>query len=942
MQDLLDRLRTALSDRFDVVEEVGRGGMAIVFRARDLRHDRDVAIKVLEPELSATIGRDRFNREIEIAASLQHPHILPLYDSGEAGGCLYYVMPFAPGQTLRDLLVAEGPLPVEQAVRIACEVADALAYSHSHNVVHRDIKPANILLASGHAVVSDFGVARAVHAAGGAELTATGMALGTPAYMSPEQATGDQVLDGRSDIYSLACVLYEMLAGDPPFMASTPQALIARQIMEPPPSLEVVRPGLPPHLMPALQKALMKVPADRFGSAEEFKAALDGTSVVRPGRQKAKSRLSPRWWLAGFFGLVAIAAAYWFVFRPVPGPLNPNRVVVFPLTESGFRETGAGVDVAIAIENALVYARPLELASGMDWLEPGLEDGRGVRGSVARRITRELGARYMIGGAVARQSDSVTVRLDLYDLEQGTELRERASGLASDVGRVGITAVVNLLPSILDPERSAMANLGPLLDRSPESIALWIQGEREYRGSHFRSALDLYDRALDADSLLSFAAVKGALAASWEQDQESVLRLLESGIAHDSLLPRPYAYFARGVDAYRRGLPTEALDWLHQARAEDPFWSEPWAIEGEVYYHLLPAAAPLDSLAEAFFNEAIRRDSSYTEPLFHLTELAARRGDERRARFLYERLQESGAERRYGGQLDLMISCLDEGPSRTDWVPVEGYFEPAFYAGAVFATGAYNPPCARGALEAVLETAADDPGFSAASVYLLQSLGVAEGRPDRALALLDSVHTAGLRAAEISYFLDALAGIDVGKRDDDADAGLRGVYGDEYERMERVELLGMLGTWNAYFGSPGRALALATRLRELGESDPVASTLAVSIEGHRSLAAGDTLAAISSFESLVPPLDSGVLPYSYGAITPLARLKLAELHLARGEFEQAYLAATVFDHPEPIHFIPFVRRSLEIRLQAARELDRSDLEDKIRGRLRGLGVSSSD
>ncbi len=342
------------------------------------------------------------------------------------------------------------------------------------------------------------------------------------------------------------------------------------------------------------------------------------------------------------------------------------------------------------------------------------------------------------------------------------------------------------------------------------------------------------------------------------------------------------------------------------------------------------------------FDEAIRRDSSYTEPLFHLTELAARRGDARRARFLYERLQESGAERRYGAQLDLMISCLDEGPSRTDWIPVEGYFEPAFYAGAMFATGAYNPPCARGALEAVLETAADDPGFSAASVYLLQGLGVAEGRPDRALALLDSVHAAGLRAAEISYFLDALAGIDVGERDDEADAVLRGVYGDEYERGERVELLGMLGTWNAYFGSPARALALATRLRELGESDPVAATLAVSIEGHRSLAAGDTLAAIAGFESLVPPLDSSVLPYSYGAITPLARLKLAELYLARGEFEQAYLAATVFDHPEPIHFIPFVRRSLEIRLQAARELDRSDLEDKIQGRLRGLGDGISD
>lgn len=938
MQDLLSRLRDALSDRFDVVEEIGRGGMAIVFRARDLRHPRDVAIKVLEPELSASIGRERFDREIAIAASLQHPHILPLYESGEADGCLYYVMPYAPGQTLRDLLVAKGPLPVEQAVQITCEVADALAYSHDHDIVHRDIKPANILLASGHAVVSDFGVARALHAAGGPDLTATGMALGTPAYMSPEQAAGDQDLDGRSDIYSLACVLYEMLAGDPPFMASTPQALIARQIMESPPSLEVVRPGLPPHLIPALLKALKKVPADRFGSADKFKAALQGAVRVRPERLKS----GRKWWILGALGMVAFAALYWFVLRPEPGTLNPDRVVVFPLAESGFRDTGAGVDVAIAIENALVYARPLELASGLDWLGPEVEQGRGVSASSARRIARDLGARFMIDGAVARRSDSVTVRLDLYDLELGLAVREREEGLVSDLGRVGIAAVVKLLPSILDPERSAIADLGPLLDRSPESIALWIQGEREYRSSHFLRALELYDRSLEADSLLAFAAVKGALAASWEQDPESVLRLLDAGLAHDSLLPEPYAYFARGVAAYRRGLPTEALEWLQQARAEDPFWSEPWAIEGEVYFHLLPSAVPLDSLAESFFHEAIRRDSSYTEPLFHLTELAARRGDEAQARFLYDRLQKSGAEPRYDVQLDLMLSCLDDGPSRTDWVPVEGYFEPAFYAGAMFASGAYNPRCARGALEAVLETAADDPGFSAATVFLLQGLGVAEGRPDLSLALLDSAHAAGLRAAEIAYFLDALAGIDVGDRDHVADEGLRAALGDEYERLPRVELLGLLGTWNLYRGSSLRARALADRLAELGDSDPVARIFGQSLQGHLSLANGDTTSAIAVFESLVPPLDSGVLPWTYGSITPLARLKLAELYLARGEFERAYLAATVFDHPEPIHFIPFVRRSLEVRLEAARELDRPDLEERIIGRLDTLAGSESD
>ncbi len=224
MPDLLDRLKTALADRYAIEQEIGAGGMATVYLAEDLKLHRKVAVKVLRPELAAALGPERFLREIEIAAKLHHPHILALHDSGEVDGFLYYVMPYVDGESLRDRLNREKQLPVEDALQIAREVADALGSAHRHDVIHRDIKPENILLEEGHAVVADFGIARAIHAAGGEQLTETGLAVGTPAYMSPEQAMGSKELDGRSDLYSLGCVLYEMLAGQPPFTGAPSRA----------------------------------------------------------------------------------------------------------------------------------------------------------------------------------------------------------------------------------------------------------------------------------------------------------------------------------------------------------------------------------------------------------------------------------------------------------------------------------------------------------------------------------------------------------------------------------------------------------------------------------------------------------------------------------------------------------------------------------------------
>src|SRR4249919_1558239 len=274
--DAIARLTASLSDRYRLERELGQGGMATVYLAEDLKHGRKVAIKVLHPELSAVIGGERFLSEIKTTASLQHPHILGLIDSGEADGLLYYVMPFIEGETLRARLTREKQLPVDDTIRLTKEVASALEFAHKRGIVHRDIKPENILLQDGQALVADFGIALAVQQAGGSRMTQTGMSLGTPAYMSPEQAMGERELGARSDVYALGAMTYEMLTGEPPFTGLNSQATVAKVLTESPRPMRPARPSVPPAVEHAVLTALQKLPADRYGSAKDFADALDG------------------------------------------------------------------------------------------------------------------------------------------------------------------------------------------------------------------------------------------------------------------------------------------------------------------------------------------------------------------------------------------------------------------------------------------------------------------------------------------------------------------------------------------------------------------------------------------------------------------------------------------------------------------------------------------
>ena len=419
----IDLLNRALAGRYRVSGEIGRGGTATVYRAHDLKHDRDVALKVLEPHLAAELGTERFLREIRFTAQLDHPHILPLLDSGEADGLLYYVMPLVEGESIRARLQREKQLPLHDALRIAREVADALHHAHRHGVVHRDIKPENILLTGGiggrgesrgsHARVADFGIARAL-TAGGDGLTATGLAIGTPAYMSPEQASGAQDVDARTDIYSLGCVLYEMLAGSAPYTGATPQAILSRKLAETAPSLRIVRDTVPPAVEAAVAKALAKVPADRFDSALQFAEALDGPPVSTT--------------------IPAARRPMWHVGLPVLGAMAVALLLLSDVGGMRTRLTSSAPSPAIAS----IAVLPLDNLSGdpqQNYLAAGIHEAliidlgklRGLRRVSARAsvqryhgtdkaprtIGAELGVDALITGSVIRSGDRVRVTANL-------------------------------------------------------------------------------------------------------------------------------------------------------------------------------------------------------------------------------------------------------------------------------------------------------------------------------------------------------------------------------------------------------------------------------------------------------------------------------------------------------------------------------------------------
>jgi serine/threonine-protein kinase len=435
--------------------------MAVVFLARDLRHDRKVALKILRPELAPSLGAERFLREIQVTARLSHPHILPLYDSGEADGLLFYVMPYVEGESLADLMEREGQLSLDQAVRIATEVAEALGHAHSYGIIHRDIKPQNIMLSGGHAVVADFGIARAVEQAGGEQLTETGMAVGTPAYMSPEQVVAAAHVDGRTDIYSLGCVLYEMVVGQPPFTGPTPQAVMARHSLDNVPAPHIMRHGLPTELESVIYCALEKSPADRFHTAGEFADALRAVATGQTPHltnsmvQRARAAHTRGWrrigvGIAAGIGLTVLIAAGIVGVRALgsrgsggaPMADADGRAIAVLYLEDRSRD-GSLAAVADGLTEGLIAE--LARVPGLDVVSrDGVEGFRGS--SVARdSVARALAVGTLVDGSVEPAGDRLRVALRLTDGATGVDFARASFALpAADPRAVQDSAVAEV------------------------------------------------------------------------------------------------------------------------------------------------------------------------------------------------------------------------------------------------------------------------------------------------------------------------------------------------------------------------------------------------------------------------------------------------------------------------------------------------------------------
>jgi len=564
--DIVDRLRAGLAERYRIERQLGSGGMATVYLAQDLKHQRLVAVKVLRPELTAALGPERFLREIDVAAHLQHPHILPLFDSGQLGdgsGVFYFVMPYVEGESLRARIIREKQLPIEDAIRLAVEIADALSEAHTHGVIHRDIKPENVLLAGQHAVVADFGIARAVSAAGGERLTETGMALGTPHYMSPEQAMAGEV-DGRADIYSLGCVLYEMLTGAPPFTGSTAQAVMARHSLETVPSVRIVRSAVPEALERVVLRALAKVPADRYASAREFADALSraGTSseaVLPPARRRGFPTAF------ALLGAAAVAASMcWGIVStrhsrvgsaPTAGEQVQRRVAILSFANLSPDTSDAYLARSISEEIAtrLGDFPELRVASGSS--VERLEQAETT--DVVDRA-RALGFSYLVEGSVRRASERVRVSVRLVDAADGVRRWNRSyDRAATDLLALQDTIAVEVARSVVGHlmPSSTLARSRP--EPSPAAHDQLLRGnyylaQRTPRG--LARAVETYAEAARLDSTYALAFAKLA---------HAHLLYLDWGWTYDELTPE--GLFARGWEAAERAVrldPRLADGWL--------------------------------------------------------------------------------------------------------------------------------------------------------------------------------------------------------------------------------------------------------------------------------------------------------------------------------------------------------------------------------------------
>jgi serine/threonine-protein kinase len=676
--------------------------MATVYKATDLKHHRDVAIKVLRTELAASIGAGRFLREIELSAQLQHPHIIPLFDSGDAQGLLYYVMPFVEGESLRARLNREGKLPFEQAVTLIREVASALTYAHERGIVHRDIKPENIMLSGGHAVVADFGIARALTAAqagpsGG--LTEVGFAIGTAAYMSPEQATASEV-DARTDQYSLACVFYEMVTGAPPFRGATAPAVLAQSLSGLRPKLSKVERATPPEADAIVARALAADPSKRFDSVGAFSAALQHAAGGGVGAVAERRRL--RRIAVGAPLAVALLAGLWVVFGPRrTGPVmaGAESIAVMPFSTSGqgVELMGEGmVDLLSTNLNAVGGIHAVEPRTVMGRLKKqGL--GAGLDLDAALGVARAVKAQAVVLGSIVATGPRVRASADLYGPDKKSLAHAQVDGASDSVLALIDELSLSLVREIWrSKEPVPSLRLGALTTTSLAAMREYLVGEQRYRRSEWDSASAAFNRAIEQDSTFALAHFRLAQAIGWSAS----LGAAQGQAAIDAAFR-----FAGRLPPRERRLVTAYQLFFHQrlaatdsARAyvaKYPDDVDGWFLLGETQYHSRQLVGYDPGALRAPFDSVLARDSTLTPAAIHPIEVAMQMRDkagyERYQRVLETsgNAQENRAYRgagemvfgagvidtttaaamvRYGGTLGAVLGGLYSGEATSDSV----------------------------------------------------------------------------------------------------------------------------------------------------------------------------------------------------------------------------------------------------------------------------------
>ena len=941
MSPELSRLQAALAGRYELLRELGEGGNATVYLARDVRHDREVALKVVRADLVGELGLERFRREIKIAAGLQHPNILPLLDSGEVDGLPYFATPYSGTTSLRDRMERQKVLPYEDICEIVREVAAGLDFAHARGIVHRDVKPGNVLLSDGHAILADFGLARAVEADPSERLTGSQDGVpGTVWYMSPEQLDGSTEVDGRSDVYSLACVAYEMLCGEPPFTGRTAWAVMARQATGTRTSVRVFRPDVSEATNEVIDRALDRDPGRRYGTAGEFARELVESFEDSAWSRKRKSAAGLRRLVPGVAAAAVVLAA--ILLWPSGGgsPLDAQRVMVFPLLDSraGGGGSAEGEEAAIMIGASLDHAEPIQWIDGWDWLDPELrEDMSSWTVSQGSDIAREQGAQYLIDGRIMVEGDSLRLLLRLHDASTGELVRRSTVSGAMGVDRstdLSQRAVIELLPDLIDISRPVRTDV--LTDFRPAAVASWLQGERQYRRAEFEAALDQFQRAVAQDSTMALAAIRGAQAAGWVLQPTVVRDLLAVGLRNEAALSSKHRLFADGLRRYYAGDAAEARGQFQAALAIDPTWADAHMALGEIYYHLPPALSDSLGNAEAAFREALRFDPGFLPALVHLAEIAIYRDDQVSAARYASQVEADHGPVAAASHLDLLQTCRGEGPAAIPWRDAArtsplALLETATRSGV----GGDGSPCALAAYSALAE--AGPPAFGWTALIGSQSYFVATARPDRALATVRSA-SGFSRQQPYLIILDALAGAPF---EAEAEAAVRQL---ESEEPSSATHLWATGVWQASQGRSDRAARALQVARDVasGSTATRTDTLLVDVlAAWNALAEGDTSTAIARLEQLAPVDPASSLAWSVWQGLGAERVLLAELYTGRGDFEQAIRVAEALDHPQPISFLPFRPESLRIRAAAAQALGQEADASTYRQRLERLGPQAA-